>query len=252
MKLARIVERLLGPHAYFYFGVRHAAALSSGFTRERALDQAMSYAHASEIEGDYLEFGVWRGRAFSAACYLAKKRGLPMKFYAFDSFCGFPTNDEQDVAGRKWYHEGVNKYSEGEFLKNLRRTGADMKRVFVVPGFFEESLRPDNPLVRDLHKAGVVWIDCDLYSSTRTVLDFITPYLQYGTLLLFDDWFAFLADPNAGQQRAFREWLEKNPQLRAVELMRFGWCGNSFVIHVTNGPKANSAVDIPAVRPADR
>ena len=36
----------------------------------------MSYAHASEIEGDYLEFGVWRGRAFSAACYLAKKRGL--------------------------------------------------------------------------------------------------------------------------------------------------------------------------------
>ena len=112
MKLARIVERLLGPHAYFYFGVRHAAALSSGFTRERALDQAMSYAHASEIEGDYLEFGVWRGRAFSAACYLARKRGLPMKFYAFDSFCGFPTNDEQDVAGRKWYHEGVYKYSE--------------------------------------------------------------------------------------------------------------------------------------------
>jgi hypothetical protein len=149
---------------------------------------------------------------------------------------------------RKWYHEGVYKYSEGEFLKNVRRTGADMKRVFVVSGFFEESLRPDNPLVRDLRKAAVVWIDCDLYSSTRTVLDFITPYLQYGTLLLFDDWFAFLADPNAGQQRAFREWLEKNPQLRAVELMRFGWCGNSFVIHITDGPKANSAVNIPAAR----
>jgi len=93
-----------------------------------------------------------------------------------------------------------------------------------------------------------VWIDCDLYSSTRTVLDFITPYLQYGTLLLFDDWFAFLADPNAGQQRAFREWLEKNPQLRAVELMRFGWCGNSFVIHLMDMPKASSTVNVSAVR----
>jgi hypothetical protein len=72
--------------------------------------------------------------------------------------------------------------------------------------------------------------------------------LQYGTLLLFDDWFAFLADPNAGQQRAFREWLEKNPQLRAVELMRFGWCGNSFVIHNTARNAADAAANIPAPR----
>jgi hypothetical protein len=231
MKLKKVMETVLGPHRYFYFGVKQAAKLSSGFTRERALDQAMSYVYASKLEGDYLEFGVWRGRAFSAACYFARKRGLKMNFYAFDSFCGFPENNERDPNGYKWFVEGVYKYSEGQFLKNVRRTGADMKRVTAVPGWFEDSLKPDNPLIRNLRKAAVVWIDCDLYSSTRTVLNFLTPYLQYGTLLLFDDWFAFLADPHAGQQRAFREWMEANPQLSYVELMRFGWCGNSFVIH---------------------
>jgi hypothetical protein len=35
----------------------------------------------------------------------------------------------------------------------------------------------------------VTWIDCNFYSSTRTVLDFVKPYLQYGTLMVFEDWF---------------------------------------------------------------
>ena len=77
----------------------------------------------------------------------------------------------------------------------------------------------------------MAWIDCNFYSSTRTVLDFVKPYLQYGTLMFFEDWFSFRADPNSGEQRAFREWLDRNPHLSGVELMRCGWCGNSFVIH---------------------
>src|SRR5262245_7856951 len=89
-----VIERLLGPLPYFWFGVRHAARFSSGFAREGVLRHAMEYAQTSQLEGDYLEFGVWRGRAFAAACYFAKKCGLNMNFYAFDSFRGIPQNDE--------------------------------------------------------------------------------------------------------------------------------------------------------------
>jgi hypothetical protein len=196
-----------------------------------ALTRAMEYARCSRLEGDYLEFGVWRGRAFAASCYLAKRNKLDMNFYAFDSFGGIPKNDEQDVAGHQWYREGLYSYSEGEFLRNIRRTGADMTKVISVPGFFSESLKPTNPLLAKLKRAAIVWIDCNLYSSTCEVLNFLTPYLQYGTIIFFDDWFAFRADPNAGEQRAFREWLDRNPQLSAVEMVRFGWDGNSFIIH---------------------
>jgi len=163
-----------------------------------------------------------------------------MNLYAFDSFAGLPENNELDAAGHQWFKGGAYSCSEQEFLKNVRRSGADMHRVITVPGWFEESLKVDNPRLRNLQKAAVVWVDCDLYSSACAVLNFITPYLQYGTLMLFDDWFAYRADPNAGEQRAFREWLHRNPHLSAVELMRFGWHGNSFVIH--DAPTSGAAL----------
>ena len=92
-------------------------------------------------------------------------------------------------------------------------------------------LRPDNPLLADLKKAAIAWVDCDLYSSCLQVLNFLTNYVQYGTLICFDDWFRYKGDPNAGEQRAFREWLAANPHLSAVELMRIGWEGNCFILH---------------------
>jgi hypothetical protein len=191
----------------------------------------MDYVNTSQIEGDYLEFGVWEGRTFAAACYLANKRGLAMNFYAFDSFAGLPENKEADASGYQMYAGGSYSCSEEKFLRNVSRTGAEMERVTTVPGWYNDSLRPDNPRLTNLRKAALVYVDCDLCSSTSCVLNFLTRYLQYGTLILFDDWFCYRADPNAGQQRAFRSWLDVSPQLSAVELMRFSWYGNSFVIH---------------------
>ena len=169
-----------------------------------------------------------------------------MKFYAFDSFLGIPKNDERDIAGYQWFGEGRYTYTERDFLRNIRRSGANMNNVIAVPGFFQNSLKSSNPLLGNLKKAAVVWIDCDLYSSTCEVLDFIAPYLQYGTLVFFDDWFAFRADPNAGEQRAFREWLGRNPHLSAVEMIRYGWAGNSFIIHdsVVSTPACGGATKI--------
>jgi O-methyltransferase len=224
-------DRIFGPFTYFRFGMKYVAKLSSGFPREVTLDRAMAYACTSGIEGDYLEFGVFKGERFAAASYLSRKRGLSMKLYAFDSFAGLPRNSEMDSRGYKMYEAGAYACSEAEFLKNVRRTGADMEQVITVPGFFEESLKPDNSRLANLHKAAIVWVDCDLFSSTVCVLNFLSNYLQHGSLIVFDDYFCYRADPNAGEARAFREWLDKHREFSAVELMRFSWHGNSFVIH---------------------
>jgi O-methyltransferase len=229
--MIKVLKRLLGPFPFFWFGMRYAAKVSSGFTREETLDLAMCYVLGSRVEGDYLEFGVAEGQTFAAACYLSQKRGLSMNCWAFDSFEGIPENKEADASGHQMFQAGERRCSEYEFLRNVRRTGADMKRVITVPGWFEGSLRPDNPRLVNLRKAAVVWVDCDLYSSTTYVLNFLTKYLQYGSLVIFDDWFCYRADPNAGEQRAFREWLDLNPHFSAVELSRISWHGNSFIIH---------------------
>jgi len=64
-------------------------------------------------------------------------------------------------------------------------------------------------------------------------LDFITDLVVEGTLLIFDDWFSFKANPNLGEQRACREWLEKNPQLSLTPYARWGVAQQSFIVHLT-------------------
>jgi hypothetical protein len=62
-------------------------------------------------------------------------------------------------------------------------------------------------------KAAVVYIDCDLYSSTTAALNFAKDFFQKGTILVFDDWFCFYGDPNKGERRAFHEFCKRNPEL---------------------------------------
>jgi O-methyltransferase len=65
--------------------------------------------------------------------------------------------------------------------------------------------------------------------------------LQTGTVIAFDDWFCFKGDPGKGEQRAFREWLEKNSAFDAIEFHKFGWSGNSFIIRANRpSPDRNS------------
>ena len=50
-------------------------------------------------------------------------------------------------------------------------------------------------------------IDVDLYKSAVTVLEFITPLLQKGTIIYFDDWCGN-SDEICGERLAFKQWTE--------------------------------------------
>ena len=85
----------------------------------------------------------------------------------------------------------------------------------------------NNKLKKDigLNKAAIVMIDCDLYASTKIVLDFITDLIDSGTIIIFDDWYSFKADPNMGEQKACNEWVEKN---KNINLIPYGKYGHNF------------------------
>src|SRR5882672_12691289 len=60
-------------------------------TREVMMAKIMEWARFRNLEGDYMEFGVFRGDSFIKAFHFAKFAELfSMKFYAFDSFSGYP------------------------------------------------------------------------------------------------------------------------------------------------------------------
>ena len=200
-------------------------------SREKMLKLAMQYAVASKLDGDYLEFGVYKGDTFSGAYHLARFNGpIAMKFMAFDSFSGLPEIKGVD-SEFKQYNQGQYAYGVENFKNNILKRGVDLKKVEIIPGWFDQSLNQELAGKIKLVSAAIIWIDCDLYESTLPVLNFIKDFLRDGTIIIFDDWFCFRGHPDRGERRAFREWLEKNQEFTVSEFQKFGWHGNSFIIN---------------------
>tara|TARA_R110002096_G_scaffold436038_3_gene665868 strand:+ start:11916 stop:12581 length:666 start_codon:yes stop_codon:yes gene_type:complete len=198
--------------------------------RENVMRIAIEFAMYSHLEGDYLEFGVYEGNSFTSAYHLAQRNRLKdMRFYAFDSFSGLPSVDNKKEAVQ--FTHGEFACTESKFREVLASRGVDLNKVTTVPGFYDQSLNEETKKELPIRSAAVIWIDCDLYSSTVPVLDFITDYIQDGTVLLFDDYFCFRGRPDEGEQRALSEWLQRNPSISVSEFHKFGWHGNSFIVH---------------------
>ena len=148
--------------------------------RLEMLQKAIQYVKNEKVPGSYFEFGVARGLTFAGAYLLVKKYNAPIsKFYAFDSFEGFPELGEIDKKFER-FKTGDEKWPTEDFDKTLHKASVDRNHIEVVRGWFKDSLNPElsNRLLNNKIKASVIWIDCDLYESTKDVLNFITPLLQ--------------------------------------------------------------------------
>lgn len=188
--------------------------------------------------GDYCEFGIFKGYAFWKAQDISKRfEGdfSRMRFFGFDSFQGLPEiTTPEDQTEDEVFYEGQYNCSKEGVINNLNSNGVDWERTFLVEGFFEDSLTEAFKAEYNLEKIAIALIDCDLYSSTKDVLKFIGDLLTDKTILVFDDWNCFDRDNNRGQRKAFREFLEENPQFSEEEFISYGAYGQSFIIHKTS------------------
>lgn len=199
--------------------------------REEMLDCAMAFVDHGRVAGDYLEFGVWKGGSMSVAYHLSRRHASlsQMRFFGFDSFEGLPeisTNDASTAEFAKGDYAATKEAVQNALVKS----GVDMKRVVLSAGWFDKSLTPSLRTELAITKAAIVYIDSDLYESAVPVLEFITPLVQDGTIIIFDDWFCFHGRPDQGEQRAFAEWRARHG-IHAVPYRNFGWPGFSFIIN---------------------
>lgn len=164
---------------------------------------------AANVEGITLECGVYFGRSLRL---IAARTAGPV--HGFDSFQGLP---------EAWNsNEGAGAYSTAGRRPHVATN------VTLHVGWFEDTLPPffascSDP-VRLLH------IDCDLYSSTRTVLEHAGHRLVPGSVVVFDD---LLGYPGYEQHelRAFEEFVSE----RKVEWELIGACllGRVVAIRIT-------------------
>jgi len=154
--------------------------------RQTVLDLAVRLAHP--VAGDIIEFGVWEGesaRAIRASLDRCEQEspGLPRKHvFACDSFKGLPERFEQLEVGA------------------FACDPPEIPGVEIVVGLFQDSLT--DAFARRVGSVSFAFLDADLYSSTRCALDWLTPLVHPGTLLLFDE---FLGE-QASERRAFDDW----------------------------------------------
>ena len=184
---------------------------SSGDPRRRYFEKAFETVAASGTEGDYLEFGVYQGSSFIMAFQLARRYRLnTMRFFAFDSFEGLPASE--GAAFRK----GDYMCSRESFTRIVKKGGVELERVGIVEGFYSHSLTDTVKQDHNLRKVAIVNVDCDLYSSTKEVLRFVEDLIQPGSIIIFDDWYAFEDTSHSsethlyGERRAFQEWPGSN------------------------------------------
>lgn len=214
--------------------------------------KAGSIVAADMIEGDYLEFGVFKGESFARAYHSIKKAfnylSVPsvhnsqqdcddrnklwkkMRFIAFDSFQGLPKPSGVDALS-KYFIEGKYANPKENFIQNIKSMGVPLEQVEIVAGWFNETLKESTIEKHNLKRASIIHIDSDFYESAKLVLNFIKPLLSNGTIIIFDDWFTFKGNPDLGEQKALGEWLKENSSWIATEYQKEGPWRNSFIIN---------------------
>ena len=179
--------------------------------------------------GDYIEFGVFNGSSLGSAYLTAKQMGLnSMKFYGFDSFEGLPTgtDDEHDILQKGFYCCPFEKTSEC-----LEKRGVNSKDVIWVKGLYSDTLNDGTFKSISYPKMGIVFIDCDTYSSSKTVFDFLAPLITEPVIFCLDDWKLYDMDiKGTGEYKSFNEFLEKNSHIQAKEIKSYNRKSKSFLI----------------------
>lgn len=137
------------------------------------------------LNGLFLEFGVFSGKSINHIAHLRPNSTI----HGFDSFEGLP---------EPW-RPG---YPKGAF--SMRERPRVLPNVELIAGWFDHTL----PSFCDDHreeKAAFIHVDCDLYSSTRTIFAELKSLIVSGTIILFDEYFNY---PGWEQHevRAFNEF----------------------------------------------
>lgn len=148
----------------------------------------------SEVHGNILEFGVYRGGSLGNV--MSNGLNKDRKVFGFDSFEGLPENWEGTVCEKGFFStEGNIPIIEGvKFYKGWFED--------TIPQYLEDN---KNEIISVLH------VDCDLYSSTKTVLYSLNELIVPGTIICFDEWIYRKANGQTCDDhecKCFHEWVK--------------------------------------------
>ena len=202
----------------------------SGITYQGMFWLAAQYIRTLRpTKGAYCEFGVYDGRSFAMAGHALKN--VCGSFIAYDSYRGIGGTVEEE---RQHFGDGQYSANISTLEHNLLYAGLRDLNYRVVPGFFQETLKDRTSKDDGIGPIAMVHIDVDVYEPAYLALEYISPDLQDGALILFDDYDQIGASNEVGERRALREWLQNHDDFTVEPYREYGVFCRSFIFHRNN------------------
>jgi hypothetical protein len=161
----------------------------------------------SNISGDIVELGSWKG---ANLLWFAKSQMFfngSKKIHSFDSFEGLTEFTSFDNSEHL-----RDKYKGNEDQLRAMIDLYDLKNTIVIHKGLIENTVPSWSTSQE--KISFIYFDADLYQAAKVTLDYLTPLLSIGGLILFDEY----GIPEwPGETMAVDEFLKKNTGYEVIK-----------------------------------
>lgn len=190
----------------------------------------------TNIDGFYIEYGVFNGESLKEAFYAL--RNQVNKYIGLDSFVGLPALsheiDQTSLELHPHFTQGQYQSKGYDFVKtNILSTGIEEDKLDLYKGFFDVLLTADlSSCLKSTAngKAAVIHLDVDLYESTIQALEFSYPFMQTGCWLLCDDYWCYGGASSFGTQKALKDFLNTHPDILFQEYCSYRGWSKAFLI----------------------
>ena len=181
--------------------------------RMYALYKSVEYVVKSQIPGDFVECGVWRGgSAMVMAHALIKMKETSRRIWLYDTFEGMSKPSEEDtscsdgsMAINKWRTKQTKDHCEWDYAsldevtQNMLLTGYPEENLFFIKGRIEDTVPEHMP-----SRIALLRLDTDWYESTKHELNHLFPLLIKHGILIIDDYGHW-----AGSRKAVDEYFSQ-------------------------------------------
>lgn len=170
-------RRFLRDALFAFYRYDHVYAVLKEFSRK--------YAGRFSV----LEFGTSDGYSFVKLLYAVRYLKLSDRIvvHGFDSFEGMPAavdeKDEEWISCDNWVPgQFKGSYQELDAYCLARYSNYRLHR-----GYFEESINENVRATLDVQPPILIWVDCDYYSSARTIFERLIDRIPNGCVIYFDE-----------------------------------------------------------------
>ena len=156
-----------------------------------SLFESLEYIRLNNIEGDFVECGVWKGgNILGMMEYLSYHNMIDRKVWIYDTFEGMtnPEDDDVDFNNTKANDiiDSIRCYSPLEEVKiNLSSSSLPNDRLVYVVGDICETLDYEKNIP---NKISILRLDTDWYKSTKKEMEVLYPKLINNGVLIVDDY----------------------------------------------------------------